>query len=130
MPEKIPSPFENFLGIYIIEKNEGTCRVGLDYKKEISNFHGDFHGGAIAALADTAAVQSLRALTLRGPYLTVNLDIRFKSPTKASTIIAEAKSSHLKGKVFRTDVRVMDTENKLIAAAVVKSFLPGWKDKN
>ena len=129
MTEKIPSSFENFLGISIIEKSEGTCRVGLDYKKEVTNFHGDFHGGAIATLADTAAVQSLRTLTPYSPYLTVNLDIRFKKPSRAARIVAEAKSSHVKGKFFRTEVRVTDPEDQLIAEAEVKSFLPRWKDK-
>ena len=130
MTEKIPSPFENFLGIYIIEKKEGACRVGLDYKKEVSNFHKDFHGGAIATLADTAAVQSLRTLTPQSPYLTVNIDMRFKNPTQAATIIAEAKSSHMKGKVFLTEVRVIDSDDKLIAEAQIKSFLPRWKGRN
>ena len=129
MSETIPSSFEKFLGIYIIEKSEGACRVGLDYKKEVSNFHGDFHGGVIATLADTAAVQSLRTLTAYSPYLTVNLDIRFKKPTKAAQIVAEAKSSRVKGKFFRSEVRVTDSDDQLIAEVEVKSFLPKWKDK-
>ena len=125
--EKIPSPFENYLGIEIVEKQRGRCKVSLAYKKEVSNFHRDFHGGAIAALCDTAAVQSLRTLTPCHPYLTVNIDIRYKKPSQAPAILAEGEAAHVKGKLFRTHVRVMDPDGTLIAEAEIKSFLPRYK---
>ena len=54
--EEIKSPFENFLKMYIIEKEAGFAKIGLKHRKEVCNPHDMFHGGAIASLADTAAV--------------------------------------------------------------------------
>ncbi len=127
--ERINSPYENLLQMYIAEKEEGFCRIGLVYRKELTNPHGNFHGGAILSIVDTAAVQGLRTIFPQGPYLTVDLDIRFKTPSKSTEIFAEARPRHLKGKFFKTDIKVLDKENKLIAEAEVKSFLPAWNER-
>lgn len=125
--EKMSSPYENLLDMYIVEKNQGFCKVGLSYRKELTNPHGNFHGGAIASIIDAAAVQGLRTIFPEGPYLTVSLEIRYKNHSSASEIFAESRPVHLKGKFFKSEIKVMDKENKLIAEAEVKSFLPKWK---
>jgi uncharacterized protein (TIGR00369 family) len=125
--EKINSPYESLLDMYIVEKKEGFCKIGLSYRNELTNPHGNFHGGVIASVVNTATVQGLRTIFPQGPYLTVSLEIRYKDNSKASEIFAEARPTHLKGKFFKTDVKVLDTENKIIAEAQVKSFLPKWK---
>lgn len=126
--ERMDSPYENFLQMNILEKGEGSCKIVLFYRKEVTNPHGNFHGGVIASVVDTAAVQALRTLSLPGPYLTVNLDIRYKNPSMASKIFAEAYTRHLKGKLFLTEVKVVDSDDKFVAQASVKSFLPKWTE--
>lgn len=126
--ERINSPYENLLQMYIADKKEGFCKIGLLYKEELTNPHANFHGGALLSIVDTATVQGLRTIFPRGPYLTVDLRIRFKSPTRSAEIFAEARPKHLKGKFFKTDIKVLDKENKLIAEAEVKSFLPKWNE--
>ena len=128
--EKIKYPYENFLDMYIVEKKEGFCKIGLTYRKELTNPHGNFHGGVIASIIDTAAVQGLNTIFPKGSHLTVDLGIRYKNPSNAAEIFAEARPRHLKGKFFITDVRVLDRENKLIAWAKVKSFLPEFVRKD
>jgi len=127
--EKMISPYENLLEMYIAEKKEGFCKIGLVYRKELTNPHGNIHGGAIASLIDTAAVQGLRTIFPKGPYLTVDVKIRYKNPSKAEEIFAEARPRHFKGKFFASEIKVLDKENQLIAEAQVKSFLPEWKEK-
>ena len=127
--EKINSPYETFLDMYIAERKEGFCKIGLSYRKELTNPHGNLHGGVITSIVDTATVQGLRTIFPQGPYLTVNLKIRFKSPSNAAQIFAEARPRHLRGKFFVTDVRILDNDNKLIAEAESKSFLPKWEQK-
>ena len=126
--EKINSPYENFLNMYISEKKEGFCKIGMPYKKELTNPHENFHGGAISSIVDTAAVQGLRTIFAKGPYLTVSMEIRYKSPSNSPEIFAEARPQHLKGKFFKTSITVLDKENKVIAEAEVKSFLPEWQN--
>ena len=126
MMEKINSPYEQLLQMYIEEKSEGFCKIGLHYRKELTNPHGNFHGGAILSIVDTATVQGLRTVFPQGPYLTVDLQIRFKAPSHSAKIFAEARPSHLRGKFFQSDIKILDEADKLIAEAAVKSFLPKW----
>jgi uncharacterized domain 1 len=126
--EKINSPYENFLGMQIVEKKPGFSRICLPYKKDLTNPYANFHGGAIAGIIDTAAVQSLRMIFPSGPYLTVSLEIRYKDSSNSSEIFAEARARHLRGKFFVIDVKVMDKESNIIAEGKVKSFLPDWNE--
>jgi uncharacterized protein (TIGR00369 family) len=125
--ESINSPYETFLGMVVVEKKEGFCKIGLPCRKELMNPHGNFHGGVIASIVDTAVVQGLRTLWSQGPYLTVHLELRYKNKTSAACIYAESKPKHLKAKFFLSDVKVLDKDNQLIAEARVKSYLPAWK---
>ena len=124
--ERMISPFENLLGMYIIEKEEGFCKIGISYRKELTNPHGNYHGGAIASIIDTATVQGLRTIFPKGPYLTVDVNIRYKKPTNSPELFAESRPQHLRGKFFSTKVRVLDKEQNLVAEAQVKSFIPTW----
>jgi uncharacterized protein (TIGR00369 family) len=126
--EKIQSPYENLLEMYIVEKKEGFCKIGLLQREALTNPHGNFHGGVIASMVDTASVQSLRMIFPPGPYLTVSLEIRYKNASNSSEIFAEARAEHLRGKFFAIEVKVMDKEGKLLAEAKVKSFLPKWSE--
>ena len=125
--EIIASPFEQMLKIDIVEKKDGFCRLALSHRREVCNPHGIFHGGVIATLADAAAVQALHSVFPPGPYLTVELTVRYKNPSAAPQLIASARTFYLRGKIFKTDVAVTDSENTLVAEAEVKSLLPSWK---
>lgn len=125
--EKMNSLHENLLQMYIVKKREGFCRIGISYRKELTNPHGNYQGGAIASLIDTAAVQGLRTIFPAGPYLMVNVNIRYKKPSNSPQLFAETRPWHLKGKFFISDIRVVDKDNQLIAEAQVKSFLPAWE---
>jgi acyl-CoA thioesterase len=125
--ERMNSPYENLLDMYIVEKSEGFCKIGISYRKDLTNPHGNYHGGAIASIIDTAAVQGLRTILPKGPYLTVDVNIRYKKPSNSMELFAEARPKHLKGKFFSTEIKVIDKENNLVALAIVKSFLPEWE---
>ena len=125
--ERISSPYENLLDMYIVEKSQGFCRIGISYRKELTNPHGNYHGGTIASIIDTATVQGLRTVFPKGPYLTVDVNIRYKKPSNSPELFAEARPRHLRGKFFSTEVRVMDKGQNLVAEAQAKSFLPEWE---
>jgi len=128
--EKIDSPYETLLEMYIVEKRKGFCKIGISYKRELTNPHGNYHGGVIASIIDTATVQGLRTIFPQGPYLTASLEIRYKNSSNSSEIFAEAKPEHIKGKFFKTAVKVLDRDNRVIAEAEVKSFLPKWENNS
>lgn len=126
--EKNICPFDNLLQMHFVKKEKGFCKMGLSYRKDLTNPHGNFHGGAIASLIDATVVQGLRTIFPTGPYLTVDLAIRYKSPSVSAEISAESRPERLKGKFFKSKVKVLDKENNLIAEAEAKSFLPNWKE--
>ncbi|KPK97506.1 MAG: hypothetical protein AMJ95_08540 [Omnitrophica WOR_2 bacterium SM23_72] len=125
--EGINSPYENLLDMKVVARDEGFCKIGIAYRKELTNPHGNFHGGTIASIIDTATVQGLRTIFPKGPYLTVDVNIRYKKPTDSAEIFAEARPRHLRGKFFISEIKVVDKENQLVAEAQVKSFLPAWE---
>lgn len=127
--EKIPSPYENLLQMYVVEKHAAFAKIGIRYRKELCNPTDILHGGVIASLTDAAAAQALHSAFPPGPYMTAELTVRYKNPSKATEIFAAARTSHLQGKVFKTNVAITDSDNTLIAEAEVKSFLPGWQPK-
>jgi len=127
--ERINSPYEDLLDMYVAEKMRGFCKIGISYRKELTNPHGNYHGGAIASIIDTATVQGLRTIFPEGPYLTVDVNIRYKKPSNSRELFAEARPRHLRGKFFSTEIKVIDKERNLVAEAWVKSFLPEWKVK-
>ena len=124
--EKIDSPFEQLLDMRIAEKSEGFCKISIEKRAELTNPHGNLHGGAVASIIDTAAVQALRTLYPQGPFLTVELTVRYKKPSASRTIFAEARPGHLKGKFFKTEVVVRDDQGRILAEGLVKSFLPAY----
>ena len=124
--EKINSPFENLLEMYIVEKREGFCKIGIRHRKDLTNPHGNFHGGLIASIIDTAAVQGLRTIYPQGPFLTVNLEIRYKNTSSDEEIFAESRPQYLKGKFFKSEVAVLNKAGNLIAQGYVKSFIPTY----
>jgi len=126
MKDHLP-PFERLLQIYPVEKREGFSKIGLAYREELTNPHGHFHGGAIAAFVDMAVVQGLLTLPITGPFPTVELSVRFKHSSQSPEIFAEARPKQLKGKLFKTEVRIIDNRGKVIAEAEVKSFVLDWK---
>ncbi len=128
--ERINSPYENMLQMYIDKKSDGFCRIGISYRKDLTNPHGNYHGGTIASIIDAATVQGLRTIFPEGPYLTVDVNIRYKKPTNSAALFAEARPKQLKGRFFITEVKVMDKNNNLFAEAKVKSYLPAWKTRD
>lgn len=124
--EIIDSPFEDLLGIEILEKNEGSAVIRVSKKKELTNFLGIFHGGVLASIADTAAVQALMGFTTKGPYYSVTLNIKFKKPADCDFITAQAQARHLKSKFFETNITITDPHQVVLAIVTVKSMLPNY----
>ncbi|MEW5922268.1 MAG: PaaI family thioesterase [Bacillota bacterium] len=51
-------PFAKFMGFALEELSPGYARLSTVFKKELLNFHGVIHGGAIFSLADAAFAAS------------------------------------------------------------------------
>jgi uncharacterized protein (TIGR00369 family) len=116
-PLKI-APFGKHLGIEILEAGEGIARLKMPYRNELTNPAGNLHGGAIATVADSAMAVAIGSI-LGTPerHFTVRLEIRYKATVTDGVIIAEAKVSQRKQRLFLGEAVVTNGDGHVIATA-------------
>ncbi len=109
-------PFNQFLGMRLVEVREGFARMELPFRVE---FIGDpsrpaLHGGVISALADTTggfAVWS-QVIDPRGRVSTIDLRVDYLRPGRSETLVAEAKVVRQGNRVGVVDIALFHPENE------------------
>jgi uncharacterized protein (TIGR00369 family) len=114
------TPYYEYLGIEVVEADEGFAKLRLDFKDHLTHPFGYFHGGAIASLADSAGINAvLTTLNDEEKALTLEMKINYLLPVKDAVVFAEGKVIH-KGKKFAVaDVDVKSGDGQLVAKAIV-----------
>jgi acyl-CoA thioesterase len=114
------TPYYKYLGIKVVEVDEGFAKLRLDFKDHLTHPFGYFHGGAIASLADSAGINAvLTTLNDEEKALTLEMKINYLLPVKDAVVFAEGKVIH-KGKKFAVaDVDVKSDDGQLVAKAIV-----------
>jgi len=114
------TPYYEYLGIEVVEADEGFAKLRLDFKDNLTHPFGYFHGGAIASLADSAGINAvLTTLNDEEKALTLEMKINYLLPVKDAVVFAEGKVIH-KGKKFAVaDVDVKSDDGQLVAKAIV-----------
>jgi len=114
------TPYYEYLGIEVVEADEGFAKLRLDFKDHLTHPFGYFHGGAIASLADSAGINAvLTTLNDEEKALTLEMKINYLLPVKDAVVFAEGKVIH-KGKKFAVaDVDVKSDNGQLVAKAIV-----------
>jgi len=74
MEKKVQVEFERLLGIQVLKLEDGRALLKLPFRRRFTNPHGSLHGGAIAALADTAAANALLVRYAGRSFLTVKFN--------------------------------------------------------
>jgi uncharacterized protein (TIGR00369 family) len=112
------SPFGRHIGVEVLEVGEGFARVKLPYRPEITNPAGKLHGGAIATAADTSMAVAIGSI-LGGParHSTVKLEIRYKASVTDGEIIAEARVTRRKLRLFLGEALVKNGNGHVVAIA-------------
>lgn len=112
------APFGKHLGIEILEVGEGVAQLKMPYRNELTNPAGNLHGGAIATIADSAmAVAIGSVLGTPGRHFTVKLEIRYKAAVTDGVIIAEAKVTRRKQRLFLGEAVIKNEDGQVIATA-------------
>src|SRR3972149_2797956 len=125
------TPFAQNLGIKIVKLKPGYAELSLAYQKRITQPYGFMHGGAIAALADTAAATSIHTLLEpEDKMVSIEMKVNYIAPVTKGRIFAGAKVIHKGRKTAVPDVDIKDSEGKLCAKSIVTYMLfPGGKIK-
>ena len=110
--------YARFLGLELCELKSGDVTVCLDVRDELKQNHGVVHGGAIAALIDTAsAFVILTALDENERVTTTDLTIHYLRPVTLGRMLARAKIVRGGRRRFVVNVEV-ENDGRLAATAV------------
>jgi acyl-CoA thioesterase len=112
-------PFARLLGIELDEVGKGTATLGLNVRRELTQNHGVVHGGAIAALIDTAtAFAIISLLSPAEKVTTVDLTVSYMRPLTIGRITARAKVVRSGRRLFVASADLFDQDGKLAATAL------------
>lgn len=100
-------------GIEIVEAREGYAKCVMRPEKRHMNAAGFVMGGAIFTLADYAF--AVAANTEEVDAVSLTSSISFLAPAKGDTLTAETEELKTGRNICALNVRVTDTEGKLVA---------------
>ena len=111
------------LGAKLTAVDAGHCEISLAHDRKLTQQHGLFHGGVVAALADNAAGFAAYSLMEDGRQpLTVEFKINLLAPARGVRLIARAEVlragrslAHVRADVFSLE----DGSEALTATALV-----------
>ena len=115
------SPLVGLLGITVGSLGDGEATLLLPYRPELTTIGETVHGGAIAALADTAVMAACWSgatppENLRGS--TVDLTIHYLAPAIASDLSATARVLRRGRKTCHAEVSVIDANGTAVAHGI------------
>jgi uncharacterized protein (TIGR00369 family) len=93
-PWEIRSPFGDYLGVVVVERSKGLCRLTCAIKPHHLNRGGALHGGVILTLMDQAGGLAGSWVGADEPArfsVTIDLNRRFARPAKSRQVLVEAK---------------------------------------
>ncbi|KKL63264.1 hypothetical protein LCGC14_2176830 [marine sediment metagenome] len=117
------TPYMKHLGMEFIEGREGYAKLRLRFQKENTTAGDALHGGAIASLIDTtgamAAWTTAEILSPRYFGSTVGVNVNYLSGIIGEDAFAEGQVLKRGKEIIYCDVRVTNTDGKLLAQGTV-----------
>jgi len=116
------APFARLLGFKIESACHGEARLRLPFDEKLLNKGGlevPIHGGAIAALIDTAACAAIWTMPQTVRSATIAISVNFTGPGIKSDLIAEARVTKVGKRIASLTVEVRDDTDALIANGLV-----------
>lgn len=117
-------PMLETLGIELVELESGRARLRMPFADHIIQPAGLIHGGALAALADSAVAQALSTVVPPGTqFTTVELKVNYLRPITEGTVWAEAQLLHVGRRTALGDVDMTNDAGKLVAKSTMTYML-------
>lgn len=108
--------FANLMGMKLESLKPGYARLSMTFTKEMVNFHGIIHGGAIFALADAAFAASSNSHNKTSVALNMNINF-IQAVQPGQKLIAEGTEEKVTRKVGVYRITVKTAEDELVAVA-------------
>lgn len=117
-------PMFQTLGMELVASEAGRATVKLPVRDALLQPAGILHGGAIAALADSAVAQALVPTVEPGTqFTTIELKVNYVRPIAAGALWAECDLVHCGRRTALGDVTVRDDGGKLVAKCLATYML-------
>jgi uncharacterized protein (TIGR00369 family) len=112
-------PFARLLGIELVAATRGSATLRLEVRNELKQNHGVLHGGAMAALIDTAtAFAIVSQLTAPEKFTTVDLSVNYLRPLTGGSATCQARVLRSGRRLFTISAEVHDDAGNLAAIAL------------
>lgn len=108
-------PMYKLIGMEVVEARAGYSKFRLPFRKELTQPFGVMHGGAFAAVADSAVAIALWGLVgTDKTFTTVEMKINFIAPVASGEVIAEGNIVHCGRRTAIGDVTLKDQDGRLV----------------
>jgi uncharacterized protein (TIGR00369 family) len=112
-------PMYKLIGMEVVEVRPGYSRFRLPFRKELTQPFGVMHGGALAAVADSAVAIALWGLLGADKiFTTIEMKINFIAPVSSGEVIAEGNIIHCGRRTAIGDVTIKDQNDRLVAKCI------------
>jgi uncharacterized protein (TIGR00369 family) len=118
----IANPFVRELGLRLDSRTATEVVVRMPFKTELCNSAGTHHGGAVSALADSAAalaVWNTQDFTKGRRMVTLAMSLQYLGATPGSDLVATARCTKRGREVAFIAVHVADSDGAPIAESLV-----------
>lgn len=106
--------FSQWLGIEILEKTAGSCRLRMTVREEMQNGFGVVHGGITYSFADSALAFASNSRGIKA--MSIETSISHTAPVHAGDILtAIAKELSLKNRIAIYDIEVRNQDDEKVA---------------
>jgi uncharacterized protein (TIGR00369 family) len=123
-------PFVEHLGVRILERSNGTVKLRLDPRPELTNSWGSVHGGVLMTLLDVALASAGRSLdeTCNGA-LTVEMKVNFIAAAMGP-VLGEGRAQRAGRSLIFSEGELRSEDGTLLAKATgtFKLLYPSSKE--
>ena len=122
-PTVYEGTYLEFLGFRLIDWRTGYAKLEMPVRDEHRNTVGYLHGGVISSLLDIAgAVAGSYGDAKESVSITVNLNVNFMAPHRATTVVAEGELVRTTSSLFFAQSRLLDPTSNLLCATATGTF--------
>jgi uncharacterized protein (TIGR00369 family) len=112
-------PFAKLLGIELESQEPGVAVLSMKLRDELKRNGGIAHGGAVAALIDSAMAFAIMPLLAENEHsMTVDLTIHYLRPVSEGSARATARVVRAGKRVITVSAELFDGNEKLAATAI------------
>ena len=124
-------PIYELLGMRVEEVSEGYARFRMPFRHEITQPMGVIHGGALAAMADSAVAVALWSMVgMDKIFTTIEMKINYISSVGSGEVIAEGTIIHCGRRTAVGEVTLTNLDGKLVGKCIATYMIIPMDETN